>query len=142
MASIVETPDDSAYFARSDGREWDPKIRARQTMERAVIRHACTALIAAGCYLRVDNGEELVTPHTNKLNEVMDAIMQTDEEHIHVYKRHGVVHKKHGFEFNKLGWIFLVYGNAGWEVIADHTVSLGELLASTDAYTDQLADGL
>lgn len=136
---LAMTQDDMRYF-REGSRTWDPKIQERIVMERAVVRHAVKEIFAYGpdYLVRVHNGDDFACTHTRDLRVVMEAIMQTDEEHIYVYKKTGALAKR-GFPLTKIGWMFLVYGNAGWEVICDHTLTLGEMLRETDKYTDKLA---
>ena len=70
-----------------------------------------------------DNGgddEEQITCTDTK--EVMASIRQTDEEHMFF------VHP----DSPKMSWVFLVYGNDGYDVIADHSLSLNEMIETLD----------
>jgi hypothetical protein len=131
------TADDNEFFARS---HCDPGVVDRIIMERAVIRHACSAFLNHhdSIFLRAHNGEDWACEHTRGMDVLMGSIMQTDEEYIYVYKRTGV-NAKRGFPYTKIGWMFLVYGNAGYEVINNHTLTLSDLLKPTDAYIDALS---
>lgn len=140
---LQPTADDLAHLESDTAKKlWphlqnpaDP-IRRRIIMERAVIRRACTDMLAAGLQLRVYDGEEWATEWTDSLDAVMASICACDEEWIHVRQP---FHTEPG-KFHRLGSIYLVYGNAGWEVIADNAVALEPHLAGATAFADQLAD--
>jgi hypothetical protein len=127
---LQPTADDIAHF-ETMRRLPVPAIYNRIVMERAVIRRAATDLLAAGFELRVHNGEDWACVWTTDLAAVMRSIMETDEDHLNV--RVAATGKR-------MGALYLVYGNAGWEVIADNAVCLEEALAGTTAYQEELAD--
>lgn len=129
QTTLGAAPDDIAHF-EAMGRQLDGAIRARIIIERAVIRHAAQALIAAGCALSVDYGEDdgFEVDKSTDLNEVMKAIGACDEEWLRVYK-----------DGKNLGSIFFVYGNDGWDVISDYHTSLESLLESTNAFAETLS---
>lgn len=128
MTTLTPAPDDVTFL--SSGRV-DAAVRDRIVIERAVVRHAATALIAAGCELRLHDGEDFSTERTTSVDLIMAELMATDDEHLWVY----------GPDDSSKGWIYLVYGNDGYDVISDHSVSLTELLKSTDAFSDTLMPG-
>lgn len=138
MKLLNPTADDIAHLA--EAKVTDQKVRERIIVERAVVRHACNAIFAAGAQytIRIHNGEAWACDNTRDIKVVMAAIMQTDEEYIYVYSKTGV-NAKRGFPYTKIGWILLVYGNDGWDVIADHTVTLQGILKSTDTFVDTLS---
>lgn len=139
MKTLEPTPDDIKFFELAG--KLSPDIQARYLLERAVIRKACTDLIAAGMSITVDYGDgQAGCTFSRDPDTIMGAVCACDEETLRVYKPHGVVKTKHGFDWNNMGWIFLVYGNDGYDVIADHTMSLSELLKATDAYADSLSE--
>lgn len=135
-------PDDSVYFAQSlplrmRGRAGDPdtpEIRAlilRQLIERAIIRQAVQSILAAadGAYtISVFDGEAYPVKRSRDLRAIMDEIMACDEETLIV---------RNSVDASKVGSIFLVYGNDGWDVIADHTAS--ECISGLLAEADRLA---
>lgn len=124
------TEDDKRFFS---GRNYPDEILSRMLVERAVIRHAANALIRSGFFLIVHDGEEkcFETP-TQSLDLVMDSIMSTDEDYIYVAE---AVDGK----FQRRGRIDLVYGNDGYDVICDHSVSLEEYLADTYEFAETLS---
>lgn len=111
------------------------RIRERMIMERAVIRCFLESVLAhkdAALFAAVDNGEEEF-PSTRELPTLMEQIQSVDEDYIRVYAADDVTgQRKH------LGSVFLMYGNAGWEVIADYHTSLEFLMGPVNALIDKL----
>lgn len=133
MAKLTPTQDDLYHFAtyaKSTGREIENSIKARIVIERAVIRHAVSAFIAAGCTVTVDYGGEegQGVASSTDLGAIMKAIGACDEEWLHVRK-----------DGKALGTVMLVYGNDGWDVIADNHMSLEPLLEETTKYAETLS---
>jgi hypothetical protein len=67
----------------------------------------------------VDNGGEdeddwTVAP-TRDRAEIVKALRQTDEEHIYAF----MPNSKKAF-----GWVYLVYGNCGYDTVNDYTTNL------------------
>lgn len=120
---VIATPDDEAWFA-AQGRELDPKIRHRIIMERMVIRKACRDILAAGpgYWLRVHNGEDWSCERTRDLSVVMANLAQTDIDNIVV----SCSDAKSRTGYSRVGWFQCVYGNDGWDVIANNTTNLDE----------------
>ena len=92
-------------------------VEQRLMIERKIVEKVIDAAFDKGFEMFIDNGgndDEHIfcsTPEEAKAN-----IMQTDEEYLHIYKfREG---KKVGE-----GWIWCVYGNDGFDVIADYSTS-------------------
>lgn len=102
----------TSYGARLS---WETRVR--QSVERLVIEHLVKNLIANGLYvsLSYDGGETFEVTKTRNANDIMKHIMACDEEHLFVYDDEGT---------HLLGWIFLVYGNGGWDVISDYSTRL------------------
>lgn len=127
MNVITPTPDDLAHFAATRCPE---EIRRRVLIERAIVRRAVTDLIAAGCALRLFDGENWAGGRTTDVGEIMAQLMATDEETLGVY----------GPEPTQRREVFLVYGNDGWDVIADNSASLEDLLAGATKLAEELSE--
>lgn len=131
-------PDDAE--ALKNVQDW--KIRRRILVERAIVRKAVSDLLDAGCYVTVDYGDgEYGVKKSSDLSMIMADVGACDEEWLRVWKLEGGPTRS---PWTKLGAIFLVYGNDGWDVIADH--STGEvfeaLLAGANDLADKLGDAL
>lgn len=111
------------------------QVAKRITIERRVVRRAVRALIAAGYHVAVDNGEELSCRYTQRVTDVMAAIQQTDVEWLRVGKPSAITAGK----FARVGTVALVYGNDGWDVLADYSLNLEDVLAPVNEYADTLS---
>lgn len=112
---------------------YDAAVRTRGLIEMALVRHMVTALVGAGYAITVDDGGDVgdePVKFETRVEEIVDACFGVDECRLYLYK------KGHT---RSVGWIFLVFGNDGWDAISDYTVNLEEVLASTNAYADELS---
>lgn len=105
----------------------DAGVRARLEIERKIVLRLIDDLLAAGCELSVYDGEEQY-PWTTDRAAVIDAIMNTDEDVLRVRR----------LSDRLIGWVHLVYGNDGWDVICDYSMTLDPLLAGVNAYAETL----
>lgn len=142
---LQPTTDDLAHFDVSGAHKsakhlLDPAdpIRQRIIIERAVVRRAVSDLLAKGYALRVNYGgdEGYGCERTTDLATIMCAIQACDEELLNVYA-----------PIPEAGWrmvstIYLVYGNDGWDVIADHGMSIADDLAGASELADAIADAI
>lgn len=101
-----------------------------ESMEREIIKALVGEAFKQGfTKIIIDNGgyddERIIC--TN-LEEVMASIRQTDEEHM--FFAHPDV--------AKMPCVFLVYGNDGYDVIADHSLSLNEMIDTIQPLIDTL----
>lgn len=126
--TLPEITEDDRAFLEKD--RVHPDLWMRIVVERAIFRCTAKALMEAGYSLRLFDGEEWATPITTSLQVLMDEMFATDEEQLVVYDSTG----------KKCGWVFFVYGNSGWDVINDYTTNLEPVLASINAYTDELSE--
>lgn len=94
----------------------DPKVVKRQKVERTICSVLIREAVKAGYRLSVYNGEEFVTGQTTDRLELLKAMFSVDEEHLYFYK-----------DWKRVGWVFLVYGNDGWDAINDYTTNLDHL---------------
>lgn len=86
-------------------------LSAKAILERRLVIHLIDELLGQGLAISVfDGGED--HPVTTDRQEVIDAVMETDEDYLNIYAD-GVTS----------GWIRLVYGNGEFEVICDNTLS-------------------
>lgn len=137
--AVYDERDDSVHFERSHYVK-DEAIRQRILIERAIIRRAVRDILAAhdGAYcISVSDGESWPVKRSRDLDTIMSNIGACDEETIVV--RHITQSSEAGA---KVGSIYLVYGNDGWDVIADHTDSplMHELLTDANNLADVLGN--
>ena len=110
-------------------------IKMRQEVERKIITAFVTQALAAGYRLAVslDRGydtDEMLLGSTD-VEKIVDEAMAGDEAHIFVQPGEGPTVVK-GSVVSK-GWVFVVLGNDGWDVISDYTTNLDKLGLMTEA---------
>ena len=108
-------------------------VEFRLKIERAIVSKVIDAAFEKGFNVWIDNGgndDEIIYCETPK--EAKAQIMQTDEEYIHLYKIE---------DGKKVGhaWVWCVYGNDGFDVIADHSTSevMKEIMDPIDDLAEQ-----
>lgn len=132
--------DDQRFFDRATYIECRNVIR-RTLMERQIVRSAATALLAAGYRLRVHDGVEFSCKLTDQLDPIMDAIMATDSDALVVYRLQKL--DDQGERWTRFGGLSLIYGNDGWDVIADQTYAVfDEVLQDTNDFAEAVAEVL
>jgi len=101
----------------------------RQEIERRIIRRIVRDGLDAGFQITVDDGgdEPSVRRSTDEAT-IMAAVMLTDEDFLHFSKPGEPLQ----------GWVRLIYGNDGWDVVNDYTTNLEPLLAGAMAEADRL----
>ena len=99
----------------------DPVVRERIAIERRIVQCLITTALQDGFYLSVNDGME-EHPRTRDRKAIEDAILNTDEDYL-IYWKDDV----------RIGWVFLVYGNSGWDVMSNWTTSLSAHLAPVEA---------
>ena len=105
----------------------DPGVRERVAIERRIVTALIDRALAEGYELSVDDGDNQ-HPWTTDRAEVIDNIMEADEDRLYLRKD------------GHTAWVFLVYGNDGWDVICDYNVSLEGLLEPINALALSLED--
>lgn len=96
----------------------------RREVERKIAEALINEGIAAGYSIMVNNGEECTDPSTD-VNVVLEAMFSVDEEHLVFYK-----------EGKRVGWVFFVYGNGGWDVICDYSTNLDPIMTEANKLSD------
>jgi hypothetical protein len=100
-------------------------LARRIAAERRIARRLVRDALAAGYTISVDNGEGEEGPFKTE-TKTLDAMFATDEEHLFFFDAAG----------SKIGWVFFVYGNDGWDVISDYTTNLESLMPGANEVAD------
>ena len=96
----------------------DDKIAKRQEMERQIVRKVIDDTLATGRYtLSVFDGEEETVKDSGDAERIFEAMFSTDEDRL-LFLKGG----------KQVGWVCFIYGNDGWDVIADYTGNLEMVL--------------
>lgn len=99
----------------------------RAEMERQIVRTAVVELLDHGFSLSVDNGgDDYEIDRSRDAEAVLAEMMNTDADRLMAIGASGQV----------MGWVFFVYGNDGYDVICDYTVSLDPYLLETMALAE------
>lgn len=85
-------------------------VEQRMKIEKAIIATLVESAIAKGYNLSVCDGEAWPLKRSTSVADVMAALFSTDEETIAIR-----------IDRELVGFVALIYGNDGYDVIADHT---------------------
>lgn len=99
--------------------------RPRARMELIIVNALLKLLSEKGYSIEVEEYEGEATP------DIKDACFNLDEVHLLLTK-----------DGEKAGWIFLVMGNNGFDLISDYTTNLEKLLKPIFEISDKLENGL
>jgi hypothetical protein len=106
-------------------------IKLRQELERRIVKAVVTEALLTGHTVSVFDGEETTVNKSAKLADIMGAIMTTDEDALYIWNAEG----KH------IGTVILIYGNEGYDVIADYSANpaIEAILAPANAIAESYA---
>ena len=85
-------------------------VAMRQEIERKIVQAIADEAIRTGHTVSVNDGEVWTVSKSTDPAEIMGAVMTTDEDKLRIYDARG----------ERIGDVWLVYGNDGWDVIADY----------------------
>ena len=105
-----------------------PSVTRRQKTESRIASRAVSALLAAGYWLAVCQGDEDEQPASRYKRDIMKLLGECDEDRVIVYSP----------AKGRVGWVHLVYGNDGNDVIADYTTNLEPQLQAVNTYAETL----
>lgn len=98
------------------GHQCDTCSRIR--LELRIVRKLVSSLTADGWYITVDNGDMEEIRNSRKVTDIMKVVFLTDEDFLYVSKKP----TPEGEQYD--AFVMLIYGNDGWDVISDYSVSL------------------
>lgn len=97
-------------------------VKMRQEVERKIATALVEESLRVGYAVSVDNGEEETKP-MRRASTILKAMFQTDEDRLYMYTP--------GSD-TRIGWVYFVYGNDGWDVISDYTTNLEPLMVEAN----------
>ncbi len=106
-------------------------MRAENLVERMIAKRLIQELLAADFLLSVNDGEETVLKRSADKLAIFEAMFSTDEDYLIVSK-----------DGKKIGWIKMIYGNDGFDVISDYTMNLESVLGPVNVYISDLEKGV
>jgi len=113
----------------------------RQRVERMIARRIVLDAVHAGYTVSVFDGEEITVMQSTSVKDVMRALMTTDEDHL-LFSRPGDAPLTVTFTYRaninaEHGWVKLIYGNDGWDVVNDYTTNLEHIMKGASALADK-----
>jgi hypothetical protein len=116
-------------IAAEQARQRGAKDTAQRIVtEGRIARKIVDTMLSFGMTVGVNDGEETVLKRSTSVNDIMQALFSTDEDYIIGY----------GPDGKKVGVVYLVYGNSGWDVINDYSTSLELVMQPVNNYADSL----
>ncbi len=103
-------------------------VETRRKIEEEIARQLITDGIAAGYTIAVHNGEEQFAKSTD-VDALVKEMFSVDEEHLIFYK-----------DGKRFGWVWMVYGNSGYDVVADYTTNLEPIMEKVDVLSNKYCD--
>ncbi len=102
-------------------------VLTRIKVENGVVSRIVDSALSSGYNVSVYDGEDFPIRNSRIKKDIMRHIMSTDSD----------VLKIHTVSGETIGNIYLVYGNCGWDVIADHTDNeiIHAILEAATAYS-------
>lgn len=107
-----------------------PKVARRQKIEKAICRRFILDALKAGYNVSVYDGQEIVAAHATTAKACLDVMFTVDEEQLIVYDA----------DNKRVGWVALIYGNDGWDVITDYHTRLEPLMKGAEALSNKYMD--
>ena len=101
----------------------------RVEIEKRIYSRIVKDAIKQGFNVSVFDGEEYALEHSKKYSDIMRAGFSTDADALVIYK-----------DDKRMGFVSLIYGNCGYDVISDYTANdtIETLLIGANALADKL----
>lgn len=101
----------------------------RIAIEKQIARATVQALIDATFTVTMNDGEDDTVIQSTNVKEIVGAMFTTDEDYLFAYD---------AITGKKIGMVYFVYGNDGYDVINDYSTSLERALASVNALAEDI----
>lgn len=99
------------------------RIAIEEFMARKTVHH----LIERGYFITMNDGEVDTVKKSQNIRNIVSAMFSTDGDVLKVYTRCSKqTDDGEKFEFKYIGRIDFIYGNDGYDVISDYSISLEE----------------
>lgn len=110
----------------------------RITIENKIVKKLVKYALNAEYYVSVNDGGETTVTKSRHYPTIIDAVFSTDEDYL-------IFHRADG---SRVGWVRLIYGNDGYDVISDYGApereyaAFCEWLKPIDEYCDKFNNPL
>ena len=105
---------------------------ARVEAEKKIAAAVVDGLLAAGYLVEVNDGEGTVVAATKDREVLVGGLHTTDEDLLTAYRL------TFTDELKRVGWVQVIYGNSGWDVVCDNSSILDPCLTSAH----EIANGI
>ena len=115
----------------------------RQKIEREIVTSFVQAALAKGYRLGVslergyDAGDGTLLGSRNR-TEIIEAVFDGDDAHVFVQPATGAL-VEDGRVVSE-GWVYVVLGNDGWDVISDYTTNLEPLMQGANRLAEKYSN--
>lgn len=106
----------------------------RHLTEQQIARAATTGIVDAGFRVSVNDGEATVLVRSDNVKAILAAMFSTDSDTLHAY----APPEEPGGQWKRIGFVEFIYGNDGWDVIADNSLTLEGCLKDATALSARL----
>lgn len=111
----AQTSSNFARYAVEAKVRGDRATARRITTEGRIALKCIQLALAAGYAISVNDGETTTVKRSTDSKIILNAMFTTDYDYLYLYKAE-----------KRAGWVMFVYGNGGYDVISDYSVSLEE----------------
>lgn len=112
-------------------------LETRRAVEKRIAKKTIEVMVDAGYYVWVHDGDAVACDITQDKKLALDAMMSVDEEHLHVCKLSDPAASATNKQYTRIGSVFFVYGNDGWDVVNDYSIRLEPQMAIVNAYAEE-----
>ena len=99
-------------------------------MEADIAATFIQSVLQAGYVVSVWEGGDYAIQHSSDAKDILDAMFSTDSDVLRMYRNTPT-----GYVCKASAWF--VYGNSGWDVLADYSTSLEPLLTEVNALSER-----
>lgn len=107
-------------------------------MERLLVRATLESLLRAGFNLRIEHDPDL--GFSIDRGKLFDSAISVDDCRIVAYRPKIILADGSAVDGDRVGWVRFVFGNDGWDALADNALSLEPYLEGVNELADRLAE--
>ncbi len=115
-------------------------VKMRLEVERKIVGAAVDAALAAGYRVTVSlergyDHDDCLLGSTDR-EKIMEEAFAGDDCHLFIHEATGPLVEERTNAIISIGWIYVVFGNDGWDCISDYTTNLESLLTDAKKISD------
>lgn len=102
-------------------------VKARIALEKRIASKIVHAALAHDWSVSTNDGESWNINKSRKFPEIMASLFTTDEDGLYFFDDQG----------RRTGWVILIYGNEGYDVVSDYSTRIEAMMAPINDYADK-----